>query len=895
MLAVQTADENLFVPDEDIASLTPVYPNRTRVVLADGTVAHRPGPPPPGPWVPLHDSWVNPRHLSREGDHWKDPGDYLYPYLPLRSIQIEEEETDLPEGLIVFEMHGGEYFWRTDTELLECDLKPDQALQIYPQLCPIGQSHLVYVPRIRRFGARPKGGWIQLDNGERFDFGMRIYHGVAQALGSDTLVYLDRNQAQIVLKVRDFPYDLTTHDPERIRRDCPDVQSFTYNLLWQTVLQHVKGQPNDYGRDLASYTAHPLTSAAERCGYEVNRSTLVRALSRLVHHEGLFHLRQLSFSESDPDRRTVGTSRSQVLLIANWRQARDARLAADHWGLSMLVSKAGEDRLPLENLSLQLESGLHLLFYGVTTSQQATVLRILEQLEMSWWGDPIVLGSLLELENTLHSLPKPMAPPEPEPFRRIPLQASKGTLRLAEPAEIACWSPTLFNRWRVTLADGQVLHHPGPVPPGPWTPLEKHWAQPHLLHQGKDPAGFSLPNPTRVISLKSGQPVPCPPDEVLWLEQNAKGACWHLVDGRQLQTQTKAEEVAVHHAGLVRIARAVWVQKNRIRTTAARYLQMDGGVEFPLAGSRFTHQLKQMIGVPGLDRLAADDHGLLLMGLRDFPFEIARAPASVLSQFFPTPDALYYNILYQSYDMYRTSGVVPYGKTFSQYFYRPLQATLYRLGFLTRAQFRAPMRPLSAKERLYFLFARCIFAMVYRHKLFSYRQFGFKDPFPEDRTIGAVRPAKILLIEKGDQVEEMGLQLAEQFGLTMLILKGTPSLLASEYFADELKNHGIFQVEVFFYGDFDYAGWDIGPAFLRHLHFYGVKCTRLARLVLPECFVKEELPLVSRAIPIPTPTVAGRVKRWLQEGGGIAGQARGIHANWLFPYDRLASRLEQLL
>lgn len=65
---METAEENLYVPESEIASLTPVYPNRTRIVLADGTVAHRPGPPPPGPWVPLHHSWVNPQHLTQLGE-----------------------------------------------------------------------------------------------------------------------------------------------------------------------------------------------------------------------------------------------------------------------------------------------------------------------------------------------------------------------------------------------------------------------------------------------------------------------------------------------------------------------------------------------------------------------------------------------------------------------------------------------------------------------------------------------------------------------------------------------------------------------------------------------------------------------------------------------------------
>ena len=135
MLALQTEHENLFVPDLEIASLTPVHPGRTRVVLADGTVGYRPGPPPAGPWTPLGDSLVTPQLLLQEGNHWKDPADYRYPYQPLDELEIEEEPTDLPEDVLTFEGNGRKYFWRTDTGLQPYLYKADQALQLYPQLC----------------------------------------------------------------------------------------------------------------------------------------------------------------------------------------------------------------------------------------------------------------------------------------------------------------------------------------------------------------------------------------------------------------------------------------------------------------------------------------------------------------------------------------------------------------------------------------------------------------------------------------------------------------------------------------------------------------------------------------------------------------------------------------
>jgi len=366
-------------------------------------------------------------------------------------------------------------------------------------------------------------------------------------------------------------------------------------------------------------------------------------------------------------------------------------------------------------------------------------------------------------------------------------------------------------------------------------------------------------------------------------------------DGSIIPAAMEAELAAAHHPGLVRLSRTCWSYHNRIRWTSKELIVLDGGLELKNAPTINTVQLQEVLGIPGFGRLSADEHRLLLMGIRDYPFEIAFAPTAVLRKHFPTAYLLICNILYQSYQMYIRSGIVPYGKDFSEYFYRPLQATLYRAGFLTRAQLRAPMRPLSHKDRLFHCFLHAIFSMVYDYKLFTYREFGFKDPATNDRIIGRTRPHKILLVEKGDLLEVYGRQLQEQFDVTLLILKGNPSLLASEYCAEALKKLGIYEVEVAFYGDSDYSGWDIGPAFVRHLKFYGVQCTRLFRLVMPECFTAQELALFSRPTDVPNLTIAGRVKRWLREGGGINGEARSIHANWLAPYERLVSRFKEFL
>ena len=64
----------VFWPEYEVAALTPEFQGRWRGVRRDGSVAHRPGRPNGGPWVPLGDSWVLRQHLERlpEGG-WRDP------------------------------------------------------------------------------------------------------------------------------------------------------------------------------------------------------------------------------------------------------------------------------------------------------------------------------------------------------------------------------------------------------------------------------------------------------------------------------------------------------------------------------------------------------------------------------------------------------------------------------------------------------------------------------------------------------------------------------------------------------------------------------------------------------------------------------------------------------
>lgn len=902
MLAIQSELENLFVSDWEIASLTPVHPDRIRVVLGDGRVFFRPGPMPSGPGLTAQGSRLNARFLRREGDDWRDPADYLHDYEPVEEWEAEESDS-LPEGTLTFEGLYPKYFWRTDLGVLDTNLKPDQALQLHRTLCEIGKSFLVNMLRVRRYGQdKAAGGWLELDNGERIEFSSRRTAEVCQALGVQSLHRVDRSHSLAFFKLRDYPYDLDTAEPELVRRDCATAKDFLYGWLWRSVLRSLAGQ-TEFGWGNVDQLAGVVAAAASRCGYTLSKLELQRALSYLVHDEGIIELRQLGLVEEQPRRRVIGKTRPEVLLYAPHQKTKAALALANRLGISLLLSKPPDDRLPLEHMADELKAPLHIFLYGVGDRAHNTLLRVLDFLGLSWVGEPTWLEHLDDLPEKLKQLPEAYLPAAPVPFRRIPLQANQRQLLMADPEEIAAWSPTLFSRWRVVLTDGQVLHHPGPVPDGPWVELDGHRVQPRHLSAGKDPAGFVLgeqrlkqPRSRAAAPVQPGPALTCAPERVLWLEDQADGTHWCLDDGSRVAVGMPAEQAAAHHPGLIRLRRGLWLHHNRIRYTGQLCIEMDGGMKFPIQSCRSTHLFQRKLGLSRLDRLAADDFGLQGLGVRDFPFEIARAPASVLKQHFATPRQLIMNILYQTYDMYLKTGQFPYGRSFSGYYYRPLQAALYRLGFLSAGQqAEDAVAAGTVKDRLFVLFQRHLHELVRHNRLFTYRQFGFGDPWPEDRMLGEARPHQVLAVEKGDQVERFARQLQGEFGLTMILLKGSPTLIASEFFVEMLKAQGIFEVDIFFFGDFDYGGWDIGPALARQLEFYGVGCKRVERLVLPGCFTREELTLHSREFDIPNSKVASRVRRFVQESGGINGEPRGIHANHFSPYERVRARLEELL
>jgi len=99
--------------------------------------------------------------------------------------------------------------------------------------------------------------------------------------------------------------------------------------------------------------------------------------------------------------------------------------------------------------------------------------------------------------------------------------------------------------------------------------------------------------------------------------------------------------------------------------------------------------------------------------------------------------------------------------------------------------------------------------LIEEDKLFKYKDFGFMDMGETYREIGSKRPEVILVVEKRGLYRFIQ-RIAEEIGATFVSLKGEPSSLSMEYFADELQTVvGDKKLEIISITDLDPAGYSI--------------------------------------------------------------------------------------
>lgn len=887
ILALQTASGVRLAPYDQVASLTPVRPERTQVVLADGTVGHRPGPPPEGPWTLLGRSWVHSGLLVRDGDCWRDPAGFLYADGPLTEPEDEEDdEEELDFGVQSLHREKRKVFWRTDAGDVPCETAFLPTVAAYADLLSLGTSVAVNVRRLRALIPGHTAVYVELDNGLRLRAERNAQLRIAHALGCDGFKEIDRAVPKIVSKLRDIPYPLDSAPAERLRSDFPTPDLLALMVVWDAVLR-----PRAFPGTVRDFYAGRVEPLLARVGYSLTWKQFDAQIYKL-HSLGILQLRELGLPEPADTRRQFGRLRPRDLLMAPhaWRQP--ALAAAEALGMSSFLFTQ-TDRLELEYLAealMRLHPGAVRLFVW---GQPRTRLRAILE------ACGLVVDCLTQLED-LEDLPglvqapappPPPAAPPPLPLRRLAVQDPEGVVMIPF-GQVASLTPVKPESVRVVRSDGAVFYRPGEMPEGPWVELHGSRVRPeHLRREGErwlDPAGFAY-------ALAGLDPAPevevAPSDEVLYLEATDEGT--RLVSDSAVASSALPLELAVKgHEGLVGVRRGLYVNRHRIAATRQHdgklIVRLDTGEEFRAGLNYAGQQIGWALGLTNPGKLLPYHLGFWKLELRDYPYEIAAASAAVLKRDFHSPRQLIANVIWQAF----TTPGLGYGSTFGEFFYLPLHALLHRAGYLPRAELR---KPSTLTERLKLVFYTTIHLMVWRYRFFSYREFGFADERPGNRLIGQRRPELLLVVEKGDQLERFGRRLQRHLGCSLHITGGAPKLLDTEYLAFDLKAAGVGEVDMLVYGDFDVGGWGVGSGLVKQLKFLGIGCRRRRHVVVPQCFRLEELVLYSQPILVQNTSQAVRLSKWLQQTGGIAGQPRSIHANWLKPYERVLARVEELL
>jgi len=886
MLAIQTAQGVRLAPFEQVASLTPVRPNRTRVVLCDGTVGHLPGDPPEGPWVRLGPSWLCPQGLVRDGDSWRDPADYLYPYQPLETAPEVEDESELAPTLQSFHRENRKVFWRTDSGDEPCPTPYRPTLVAYPELLDLGTGVAVNPRRVRALIPGMQFTYLELDNGTRLLVQTTRRFAVRQAFGCDSFEAVDASVPKVLHGLRDLPYDLATASAERLRQDFPRPRWLVLNVVWQAVLQ---GQP--FAGGLNDFYFQKVLPLLQRVGGEFSPKEFISEVWALYTLE-LILVRELGLSEPQPNRRQMGERHPLDWLLAPWGKRREALAAVAPLSMSVFFYLKA-NRLELEFLAWQLQRAhpgrVRLFLWGkVPPSLRAN----LESCGLEVSGE-VRVHQLQELEALLQQPPPPPPPKPPPPLwlRRLAVQVEGGLLFIPF-AQVASLTPVAVGRIRVVRNDGSQFYRPGPMPDGPWVALGESRVRPEHLRrvgeQWEDPGGLRYP----LAALANAPAVETAPEDQVLRLQNTDAGCRWVTDAGQQDEAGPAELAAAKHSGLVRVGRGLWVNRHRLECTRMAHLyvlaRLDDGFEFRLHRNGYARHLAQALGLADPARLPPYNSGYFNLQIRDYPYEIATAPAAVLRRDFTHPRQLMANVAWQSF----TIPGLGYGTSFSDFFYMPLQIVLHRAGFLPRAALTG--RSLL-KDRLKLLFQLTMLDMAWKYRFFTYREFGFEDENPQNRVIGQRRPDVLLVVEKGDLLTRYGHQLQKQYGVSLHITDGNPKMLDTEYLAEDLLRAGISEIEGLFYGDYDVGAWGGARGLVKQLLMLGIRCRRRRHLVWPHCFRVEELVLHSQPIEAPHPSFAAKLARWMQETGGIAGQPRAIHANWLQPYERVLERFGAML
>ena len=447
---------------------------------------------------------------------------------------------------------------------------------------------------------------------------------------------------------------------------------------------------------------------------------------------------------------------------------------------------------------------------------------------------------------------------------------------------VAALSPAYPDQWRGVCQDGSVAYRPSLPEGGPWVRLGDSWVLPALLRRVADgwvdPGEFLHP-----VGTLPPSPEPEPLDP-RWAWEETEQGVGYWENDRFFPCPGTLQQAVAGQSGLVRVGPRLFVRLARVRRLLVEgsvKLLFDNGQRRGVS-EKYLSALGSALGVTDFRHLQPYRPGFFSLELREYPVELATASAAYLKAHFREARILVANLIWQGL-FYALQGTdKEYGRDHQGYFYMPVSSPLSRIGFM---RLNDPLGKAKAEE----LFQRILAEMVGDHRLFTFAQLGFEDTGEARREIGSVHPRIVLVVEKKDLTKRARI-LARRYGISLLVTGGVPKLVEVEFFLRALGGSG--PLILLAYVDWDPGGYWVATTMVNHCLRYGVACAAPPQfLVRPEHFSAEELELYSRGLDAED----SRVINWVKATDGIAGQARGVYAEWLRPFARVEAVMDQAM
>lgn len=306
------------LPEELIASIVPAFPNRSRVVTAEGTVGYLPG---------QQECRVNGRFLQDGLDtagFAHPPAESLPPYQP-------EEFWGLERTAQSIFLHGaGDPIPGTGQDLRH--------------FCAYAPKWFFHPRCLRRIEKDGRALILLLENGRRLRVTPAWTGKVLAFLGLPSLQLLPESLTRVFL--REFPFEIASASKEVLQRHFRNAADLIANMIWQALEYRRLGSGIKYGETHRGFWYRPLLATLERAGLIPHRSHKTGAellyndlLTRMVGEDRLFCYRDLGFSDAFQRDREIGTRRPGVILLIEKEDLADTGMAAArHFGLTWMVT-----------------------------------------------------------------------------------------------------------------------------------------------------------------------------------------------------------------------------------------------------------------------------------------------------------------------------------------------------------------------------------------------------------------------------------------------------------------------------------------------------------------------------------------------------------------------------